>query len=74
MRAKGDTVMASSKTGRYVIVGSGKFRNTGGAFRDVSLPGGKHAHVMSRRIFESAVEKANEQMKTKEKKRDKLAS
>ena len=66
--------MIGRKSGYAITVGSGKFRHSGEVFRDVQLPDGDHAQVMSRRVFESAVSKANESLRVQIKKERKIAS
>lgn len=63
----GEFDMADRKSESYVIVGSGRVHNKGGVFREITLPSGRQAHVMSRNVFENAVDKADKSLiKTKD--------
>jgi hypothetical protein len=65
---------AQGRKGSYVAVGSGKANGGTSAFRSIRMPDGNETHVMSRRVFESALDKANDKLRKSIKNSEKIAS
>lgn len=71
---EGDIGQSLKKSGAHVIVGSDKITTGLRAFRAIKMPDGNETHIMNRRVFNNAVDKANEELLYSMRKHGKLSS